>query len=464
MGAPLAAAIAAVMVVAALVGACRRCWLDAQGSDEQQGLRNFLRWVRLGLIFPFCWWLGWNLVALLSSRSILPPLLVASGLSTGPSLTWPVVLLGNAAVLAVFLGAAWATVTFLWLLPALLKESESTEEFKPTAIAASLIALLLIVWPAWRGSIAGMTLVVLGWSALLAHGAIPRAGKPQPLYSRAIAHLKFGRYEQAEQAVIEELEKKEDDYDGWMMLAQMYAEHFREVAEAERTIHELCAQPGVGPFQVSRALNRLADWQLQIADDPAAARRTLADLCERLPDTTFAASARHRLRELPVSREEARQRRQPRTIRLPALSEGAMEGAASAPTPEQRLAFREQAARLSERLEVYPDETMVRERLARVLAEGLGEVDAGMRHLQILFAGSEPTHPRRTEWLGLLAAWTLNLRHDQAGARKLFEQIVREHPASPQALAARRHLNLLEQSIPLSHLRPESAPTRWLSF
>ena len=48
----------------------------------------------------------------------------------------------------------------------------------------------------------------------------------RPLYSKAIAKLNFDKHEEAEKAVLEELEKCEDDFDGWLLLAELYANHF----------------------------------------------------------------------------------------------------------------------------------------------------------------------------------------------------------------------------------------------
>src|SRR5438105_9938219 len=51
---------------------------------------------------------------------------------------------------------------------------------------------------------------------------ILRLKKMPPMYSRAIARMKFGKYSEAEWEIIRELEKSQDDFDGWMMLAELY--------------------------------------------------------------------------------------------------------------------------------------------------------------------------------------------------------------------------------------------------
>jgi hypothetical protein len=50
----------------------------------------------------------------------------------------------------------------------------------------------------------------------------------------------------------------------------------------------------------------------------------------------------------------------------------------------------------------------------------------------------------RVEWLSLMAAWHLKYRHDEPAAREALERVLRDFPRAPQALAARRRLQLME--------------------
>ena len=84
------------------------------------------------------------------------------------------------------------------------------------------------------------------------------------------------------------------------MLADLYANHFDDLAGAERTVREICSQPEATPTHISVSLHRLADWQLKIGADPVAARRSLEEICERLPGTHLATMARHRINQLPA--------------------------------------------------------------------------------------------------------------------------------------------------------------------
>src|SRR5437899_7851710 len=115
------------------------------------------------------------------------------------------------------------------------------------------------------------------------------------MYARAIARMKFGKYDEAEWEIIRELEKREDDFEGWMMMADLYANHFHDLPEAEQTILEICDQRRTTTSQVSIALHRLADWHLNLANDPEAARRALQVICDRLRGSHLAHMAQLRI-------------------------------------------------------------------------------------------------------------------------------------------------------------------------
>jgi len=256
--------------------------------------------------------------------------------------------------------------------------------------------------------------------------------------------MKFGKYKDAEREVLKELEQCEDNVEGWMMLADLYANHFNDLPEADRTIRELCGQPNVIGIQISLALHRLADWQLNLADNPESARSALEEICLRLPGTHFARMARQRIEQLPNTSEELREQRKKKTLKLPALSAD-LEDTLSVPTPEgNRHEAEAQANRWVERLKRNPNDAAAREELATILAERLGEPDLAIEQLDLLLAMPDQPERKCAEWLAMVAAWLLKYRQDRNAARVRLEQLVREFPQTPQAFAAQRRLNLME--------------------
>lgn len=267
---------------------------------------------------------------------------------------------------------------------------------------------------------------------------------PKPNYSPAVARLKFGKYKDAELEIINELEKCENDVEGWMMLADLYANHFNDLPEADRTLRELCTQPGVLAVHISVAFHRLADWHLKLAADPDNARSALEAIVLLLPGSHFARMAQQRIGQLPATREDLLEQRKPKIFRLPALGDPLDEDARNERSQVSLTEARAQADRLVERLKRNPDDVEARESFAFLLGEQFGKTDPAIEQLNLLIGIPDQPASKYAEWLALIAAWQIKYRHDPVAAKALLERIVREFPQTPQALAARRRLELME--------------------
>ena len=108
---------------------------------------------------------------------------------------------------------------------------------------------------------------------------------------------------------------------------------------------------------------------------------------------------------------------------------------------------------MSEKLTSCPNDIASREKLARVLAGQLGKVDLAIEQIELLLGLSDATESKRAEWLGLIAAWHLKFKQDPDAARHFLERVVGEFPNSPQALAARRRLNLMAVEAKVEQMR-----------
>jgi hypothetical protein len=417
-------------------------WRNGFDVDDRQADRSFERWVIQGLAPPMVLWLICNLGVIPG----LPPLLPSvRELWFDERLTLSDALILTSPSLLV-VGSCWAAVTVGWLLGWLWSAAQNRADL----VGVSVFWCVLLTPVVW------MVVALLGWSGIgfaaliwlvaLAQAALPmvRRKARAPAYAPVIAKLKFGKYADAESALLQQLEICEDDVQGWMMLAELYAEHFHELPEADRLIRDLCRQPNTTSVQLSLALHRLADWHLKLGNDPLAARAALEELCLRLPGTHFDRMARQRIRQLPANRQELEEQRQPRVLHLPALSEG-LDNPAALPEPQRSPeAAAARARQLVERLERNPDHVEAREELARLLAEELGQVDAALEQLRLLLGMPTGEGTKAPEWLALTAAWQLRLRHDEPRARQTLQRLIRDYPQAPQALAARRRLDLLD--------------------
>jgi hypothetical protein len=264
-----------------------------------------------------------------------------------------------------------------------------------------------------------------------------------PAYSHAIGKIKFGKYTEAEMAIIGELEKCETDFDGWMLMAELYAHHFHDLVEAEKTIHELCADPNTTLPQISIALHRLADWHLNLCENPTAARRVLEEICARMPGTHLEVMARNRINQLPKSSEELHEQRNPRPVPLHAMSNELGETEESTQPARSSQEATAAAQQLVEKLKEDPNDATSRERLARILAGELGHINMGVEQLELLLGMPGQPAAKCAEWLGQMGAWQLK-QNDAASARDILERLIRDYPQTPQGFAAQRRLALLK--------------------
>lgn len=267
-----------------------------------------------------------------------------------------------------------------------------------------------------------------------------RPAKAPPMYARAIARMKFGKYSEAEWEIIRELEKAEDDFDGWMMLAELYAKHFRDVRQAEQAVLDLCAQARLTPSQLSVALHRLADWHLEVAGDPVAARRALQQVCQQLPGSHLAHMAQLRIQQIPQTAAEWKRQQEVPPIPLPVETPSSL----PPPLPGSPEAIAARLNELTTALDNNPADAMVREQLARLLAAQPGRIAEALEHINWLLHTPAESADRRAGWLSLAAAWHLRYRSDPARARELLERVVTEFPDTAQASAAQKQLWLLD--------------------
>ena len=410
----------------------------AQAADLQRWLRV---WTVKGLIAPLCVWALVNL----GVSKYFPPLVEKIQAAQGAWATfgafWSV--MGDGFCI---IGSYWTAFTLGWLLRGLEGQVGQQRQFKRTMLMLSALlvpcAVLLIYLAGTQAAgIAGMI-----WLAPLVHAAIPLAfaAKRAPSYHRAVVKMFGDKYREAETAVIEELEKSENDFRGWMMLADLYAHHFDDLPGADRIIRDTCAHEEVTVSEVCEAFNALAEWHLQLGRDPAAARSALGEIGRRYPETPMARMAQRRIEQLPATREDYVAQLTPRTIRLPALGKR-LDAAPVAPaSPEAKKEAVALANECVEKLKRNPDNMLAREELARVLAEQLGKAEPAIEQLELLLNMPATTPEQAAGWLGLTAAWQIKYLNDRVAGRETMERLIRRYPGSGPALAAVARINLMD--------------------
>ncbi|HWH70406.1 MAG TPA: hypothetical protein VNT26_13550, partial [Candidatus Sulfotelmatobacter sp.] len=203
-------ALSAGLVTMAWVMSCQL----APEAGRPQVLRWLLRWSFKGLIVPVTLWAIMNWGVSWSLQPFMPQIQAAQ--SRGG--TWLPEFLQVLATGLFIICSYWTATTLGWrlLLTSRSLEAESRANLKGLGWTC-LIGM---------GVPAGIVLLVGGWPtlglsalAVLAPmaGYAPKLLRPRklpPMYARAVARMKFGKYAEAEWEIIRELEKCEDDFEG----------------------------------------------------------------------------------------------------------------------------------------------------------------------------------------------------------------------------------------------------------
>jgi len=426
-------------------------YYTARLEEEDQSLKLrpwFCAWAFKGALVPALVWAFFNLGIFMRMPPLMPEVDVARAQGN-----W---LRGWAAVTApalLIIGSYWAALTFGWLLSLAVPRLDHRRDFLWLTAVLSLIlapiACTMIYRQGWPTLGLGLTV----WLLPLTHCSLwfVRRHNPVPAYSRAIAKMKFGKYSDAELEVIGELEKFKEDFDGWLMLAGLYANQFHDLASADETVCGLCEQPNISPVQVSLALHRLADWHLKLAGDLEGARHALEEICRRFPDSHVAMMARQRIAQLPLSAQELLDRQQVKTIPLPALCdnlEEPKEPGFAGINLDQAFGL---AKRAVENLTSDPNDVAEREKFARILAEQLDRPEEAIEQLELLIKMPSQNPEKIPYWLSLIAAWHLTYQKDKRSGKQALRRLIEECPQSAEAFAAQRRLNLLEMEEAIHH-------------
>jgi hypothetical protein len=433
-----------ITIFLGLAGFCLVMWDFCQRLPPEQvpKLRRWFKiWMFKGLLMPFLLWMIFNADA----WNWLPPLMPDVDLAKTQG-EWPQ-MMEKVATLGLFvIGTYWAAVTVVWLMLVLWRQTADTRQYRRCVWTwSALLAPLavLITWSfGWRFAGFGLSFWLL--PVLQRVIALEPERKMAPIYSRAMAAIHFDKYEEAEKAVIEELQSCEDDFDGWLMLAELYANHFHDLPGAHQLIREICDHPATNASQLAVACHRLADWQLKLAQDPDAARAALMEICRRHPRSHLDHMARLRIDQLPATREEWLARQSVKTIRMPTLHGSTRDSGATALADLSRPEAFARSQQCVERLTSNPDDIVAREELARLWAEELDQVDMGVEQLELLLAMPGTSPAKAAEWLGLIASWHLRFPQNMPAAQNSLERLIQHYPRSPQALAARRRLKVID--------------------
>ena len=438
-----------VLLVAVIIGvvgwAVRK--LSVEADDEEGTFIIDWPWLTRGFAVPAIIWFLMNIGISFQLQPFMPAIQFAK--NTGGNWFIPFTLVMVRGL--ILISSVWGAFTLGWALLRVgrnlrddLKLEFHTVCFTAFAIMFLPAIFLIYLWNWWAIGLSAMLIAV----PIAAYAApVIRKPKKAPGYSRAVARMKFGKYAQAEAEILSQLETAENDFDGWLMLAELHATRFKELREAEQIILDLCLQPDITPSQISVALHKLADWQISVASDSEAAARSLDLISDRLPGTHLAYMAEMRRAQLPKTNAEYREQQEVRLVPLPVINGDALQKIVTDRKDAETQDTVALINQLSESLTRNPQNISDREKFARLLAEPLGKVELAVEQIELLLGMGDQPDVKRVEWLTLIAGWQLQLLNDEAAAMETLAKIVSDFPSTPQAFAAQRRLNLIKADI-----------------
>ena len=272
----------------------------------------------------------------------------------------------------------------------------------------------------------------------------------KPEYGIANARRKRGQYVEAIEAVDEQLVKHPGNFDGLMLKATIQAENLGDLAAAAATIQETLSDPEQLNYRLPVALNKMAEWQLTIAGDPDAARRTLQQIQTALPNSRAAQLAAQRLASLDSSEESESDVVDFNESYQKLVEESAEKDDFTSPLelPKAIELNRQQVGEEAlqtclRRVEMHPDSISNREELAALYLDHTKQPAMALRQYEHLLALSGTTIHQKTAWLNKLADIQVKSGESYETIRATLERVVALDPRAAPAARAQQRISYL---------------------
>ena len=278
-----------------------------------------------------------------------------------------------------------------------------------------------------------------------------RVSYNKPEYGIASARRKRGQYLEAIEAVEVQLAKYPGNFDGLMLKATIEAENLGDLAVAAATIQEaLGDDQGQLNYRLPVALNKMAEWQLTIAGDSDAARRTLQQIRTALPNSQASQLAAQRLASLDSSEEGESAAVDFNESYQKLVEESAQKDDFTSPLElpkaielnHQQVHEKAFQTCLS-RVEMHPDSISNREELAALyLGEGKDPAMALKQYEYLLVLPGTTIH-QQTAWLNKIADIQLKSGESYENIRATLERIIALDPRAAPAARAQQRISYL---------------------
>jgi hypothetical protein len=231
-----------------------------------------------------------------------------------------------------------------------------------------------------------------------------------------------------------------------MLKAAIQAENLDDLPAAMTTIQETLDDPEKVRFNLPVAFNKLADWQLAIAGDATAAKRTLVQIREVLPGTQAAQFASQRLATLDASEESEAAagdlNESYRHLAEESAAKDDFKGPLETPKAIEVDPLQSDESKLKtclRRAALHPDSINNREELAALYLGHLRQPALAIQQYEHLLTLPGTTVHQKTAWLNKVADIQLKSGETYETIRATLELIVSLDPnAAPAARAEQR--------------------------
>jgi len=272
----------------------------------------------------------------------------------------------------------------------------------------------------------------------------------KPEYGVANARRNRGQYVEAVEAVDEELTKHPGNFDGLMLKASIQAENLGDLEAATETVQDAIEGEEQLSYRLPVALNKMADWQLAVAGDPNAARRTLRQIREALPESQAAQFAAQRLASLDSSEETEAAVVDFNESYQKLVEESARKDDFTSPLElpkaietNQQQAGDKSLANCLRRVALHPDSVSNREELAALYLDHANQPPKAAEQYDHLLALPGTTIHQKTAWLNKIADIQVKSGESHETVRATLERVIALDPKAAPAARAQQRISYL---------------------
>ena len=269
----------------------------------------------------------------------------------------------------------------------------------------------------------------------------------KPAYGPAITSRNRGDYKGALERVEELLEIHPGDFEGLMMKASIQAEDFGDLGEARVTLNEILSEKKGLKYNLPVVYNKLADWQMNLFDDPEGARHSLEVIRNAYPESKAAQLAEQRISSMDSYDEtssaatdidETYQRLAAQSaindqlkgpLEIPAASE------------EDSVIANEMAfAQCINRVEEHPDSIVNREEFAALYVNHTNEPDLAVQQYEYLVAMPGASEKQQVAWLNKITDIQVKSGATQEEAKATLQRVIDINPDGAGATRAQSRM------------------------